>query len=54
MDHRQVDRLDESLTKVIKLAELRSREDLLVEVAIAMRMARRIKDTEVPSIRNIF
>ncbi len=54
MDHRQVDRLDESLTRVIKLVELRSREDLLIEVAMAMRMAVRIKDTEVPSIRNIF
>ena len=54
MDHRQVDHLDESLTRVIKLAELRNREELLIEVAVAMRMAKRIKDTEVPTIRNIF
>lgn len=54
MDHRQVDHLDQSLTRVIKLAELRNREELLIEVAVAMRMAKRIKDTEVPTIRNIF
>ncbi len=54
MDHRQVDRLDESLTRVIKLTELRNREELLIEVAVAMRTAKRIKDTEVPTIRNIF
>ena len=54
MDHRQVDELDQALTRVIKLIELRNREGLLVEVAVAMRMAKRIKDTEVPSIRNIF
>lgn len=54
MDHRQVDRLDESLTRVIKLTELRNREELLIEVAMALRMAKRIMDTEVPSIRNIF
>lgn len=54
MDHRQVDRLDESVTRVIRLAKLRNREELLIELALAMRMAQRIKDTEVPSIRNIF
>lgn len=54
MDHRQVDRLDESLTRVIKLAELRKREELQIEVAVAMRTAKRIKDTEMPSLRNIF
>ena len=54
MDHRQVDRLDESLTRVMKLAELRSRDELLIEVTLAMRMAKRIKDTEAPALRNIF
>ncbi len=54
MDHRQVDRLDESLTRVIRLAELRNREELLIELALSMRMAQRIKNTEIPSIRNIF
>ena len=54
MDHRQVDRLDESLTRVMKLTELRSRDELLIEVTLAMRMARRIKDTEAPALRNIF
>lgn len=54
MDHRQVDHLDESLTRVLKLAELRNREELLVELAVAMRQAKRVKDTEVPTIRNIF
>lgn len=54
MDHRQVDRLDESLTRVSKLIEMRNREELLIEIAVAVRLAKRIKDTEVPSLRNIF
>jgi len=54
MDHRQVDELDQLLARVVKLIELRRKEDLLVELAAAMRAAKRIKDTEVPSIRNIF
>ncbi len=54
MDHRQVDRLDESLTRVMKLTELCSRDELLIELALARRMAKRIKDTETPTIRNIF
>lgn len=54
MDHHQVDHLDESLTRVLKLVELRNREELLIEVTVAMRTAKRIKDTEVPAIRNIF
>lgn len=54
MDHHQVDHLDESLTRVIKLVEMHNREESLVEVTVAMRMAKRIKDTELPTIRNIF
>lgn len=54
MDHRQVDRLDESLTRVVKLLELRSRDELLLEIAVARRLAKRVKDSEVPGIRNIF
>ena len=54
MDHRHVDHLDQSLTRVVKLIELRNREDLLVEVAVAIRTAKRIKNMEVPSLRNIF
>jgi hypothetical protein len=54
MDHRQVDRLDESLTRVFLLLEQRRRNELLVEIAVARRIARRIKDTEVPNLRNVF
>jgi hypothetical protein len=54
MDHRHVDQLDESLTRVVQLIKLRRKADLLVEVAVAKRLAKRIKDTEVPSIRNVF
>lgn len=54
MDHRQVDRLDESMTRIFHLVKQRSRDELLVEIAVARRLAKRIKDTEVPGIRNIF
>ena len=54
MDHRQVDRLDESLTRAFKLTELRHREELLLELTLARRMAQRVKDSEVPMLRNIF
>ncbi|NLA27331.1 MAG: DUF4363 family protein [Firmicutes bacterium] len=54
MDHRQVDRLDESLSRVIRLTQLCNREQLLIELPLAIRMAKRIKDTEIPSIGNIF
>ncbi|NLA04667.1 MAG: DUF4363 family protein [Firmicutes bacterium] len=54
MDHHQVDRLDESLTRVFKLVELRNREELLLELTLAGRMAQRVKDSEVPMLRNIF
>ncbi|MGI6615454.1 MAG: DUF4363 family protein [Dethiobacteria bacterium] len=54
MDHHQVDHLDESLTRVSRLLELHNREDLLLELALAARIAKRIKDSEVPMLRNIF
>lgn len=54
MDHRQVDLLDESLTRVFTLVELRQKEELLLQLAVSRRLARRLKDMEVPGIGNIF
>lgn len=54
MDHRQVDRLDESLTRVLLLLQQRRRNDLIVEIAVARRIALRIKETEIPNLRNVF
>lgn len=54
MDHRQVDRLDESLTRIFKLIEQQKSDELAVELALARRLAKRIKDTETPGLRNIF
>ncbi len=54
MDHRQVDRLDESLTRVFQLVRQREQKEVLLELAVASRLARRLKDTEVPNFRNVF
>ncbi len=54
MDHRQVDRVDESFTRVFRLVELRIKDDLLLEITVARRQLLRLKDTEVPNLRNVF
>jgi hypothetical protein len=54
MDHRQVDRLDESLTRALHVVEHQQKESSLLEIAVASRIMRRVKDTELPSLQNIF
>ena len=54
MDHRQVDRVDESFTRVFRLVDLRKKDDLLLEITIVRRQLLRLKDTEVPNLRNVF
>jgi len=54
MDHRQVDRVDESFTRVFRLVELKHKNSLLLEITVARRQLLRLKETEAPKLRNIF
>ena len=54
MDHRLVDRVDEAFTRVFRLLELEKREDLLLEITVTRRLLLRLKETEVPNLRNVF
>ncbi len=54
MDHRQVDRVDESMTRVVHLVNIRSKDDLMVEIPLSRRLLKRLKDTEVPDLQNVF
>ena len=54
MDHRQVDRVDESFTRIFRLVDLRKKDDLLLEITITRRQLLRLKETEVPNLRNVF
>lgn len=54
MDHRDVDRLDESINRLQKILELRQKEDALLEISTARRLTLRLKDKETPGIRNVF
>lgn len=54
IDHRQVDRVDEALTRVFRLVDLEIRDSLLVEISVARRQLLRLKDSETPKLRNVF
>ncbi|MBS3943511.1 MAG: DUF4363 family protein [Dethiobacter sp.] len=54
MDHRQVDRTDESFTQVFRLVELKNKESLLLEISAVRRLLYRLMETERPNLRNIF
>ncbi|MEW5784081.1 MAG: DUF4363 family protein [Bacillota bacterium] len=54
MDHRQVDRLDESLTRVFHMVWQQEKKEALIEIAVARRLMRRLKNTEVPDLQNVF
>lgn len=54
MDHKDIDRADEVVTRVIRMVDLQYRDELLLEIAIARRLVNRLKDKELPRIGNIF
>lgn len=54
MDHRQIDRVDESITQIMTLVKMQSRENLILEINAARRMLKRIKDKESPHFKTIF
>lgn len=54
MDHACIDRVDETITRVIRMARGRQREELLVEIGVARRQITRLKERESPSLRNVF
>jgi len=41
-------------TRVFRLVELKNKESLLLEITAARRLLLRLKETETPSLRNIF
>ncbi|NLI70899.1 MAG: DUF4363 family protein [Firmicutes bacterium] len=54
MDHRQIDRVDESITLIMALVKMKSKENLVLEINAARRMLKRIKDKESPLFKTIF
>ena len=54
MDHKDIDRADEVIARVIRLVDLQYRDELLLEIAIARRLINRLKEKETPRLGNIF
>ncbi len=54
MDHECIDRVDETITRVIRMARGCQKEELLVEIGVARRQVSRLKERESPSLRNVF
>ncbi|MFY9114449.1 MAG: DUF4363 family protein [Dethiobacteria bacterium] len=54
MDHRQIDRVDESITRIMALVKLQSKDNLILEITAARRMLKRLKDKESPQFKTIF
>lgn len=54
MDHREIDLLEQTLVRAIQNIEVKQKNEALVEIVLAKRMTRKIKEKEQPSIKNIF
>lgn len=54
MDHKDIDRVDEVITRVVSLARERRQEELLTEIVVARRLITRLKEREYPNLRNVF
>ena len=54
MDHREIDTLDQSITRATSLVKIRLQDEALVELDVAMRMVQRVRDREGINLSNIF
>ncbi len=54
MDHECIDRVDETITRVVRMTRGRRKEELLVEIGVARRQVARLKEREFPNLRNVF
>lgn len=54
MDHHEIDALDTSIVRMVRLIHLEEKADALAEAAVAYRMAKHIPEREVPGIGNVF
>lgn len=54
IDHKEVDRVDEAITRIDALSYLCLRDELLVEVVTARRLISRLQDNEKPTLQSIF
>lgn len=54
LDHNQVNELENSFTRLIKLVKLESRTDALAELAVSKRLVQNVPNTERISLKNIF
>ncbi len=54
MDRRDVDRVDEAITRVRHLSDSRQKNELLLEVNVAKRLVTRLMEKESVSIKSVF
>ena len=54
MDHKEVNQVDESITRLTGYAVVENRDDMLVEIVTTRRALSRLKDNESPGISSIF
>ncbi len=54
MDHRELDQLDQTITRIDGFVRQRQQEDAFVEINVSRRLVERIQERENLSMRNIF
>jgi ABC-type transport system involved in cytochrome bd biosynthesis fused ATPase/permease subunit len=54
MDHRELDNLDQTITRVSSFIQQRKQEEAFVEISVSRRLVEKIRERESLSMRNIF
>jgi len=54
IDHKEIDLVDESIARLSVLVQIKSQDDLLVEIGQTRRLLQRVKENETPEFHNVF
>jgi hypothetical protein len=54
MDHRELDHLDQTITRISGFVRQRQQEDAFVEIGVSRRLVEKVQEREGLSMRNIF
>jgi len=54
LDHTQINELENSFTRLMRLVKLESKDDALAELAVSKRLVQNVPNTERVSFKNVF
>ncbi len=54
MDHQEINRADESVSRITSLVEMQEKSELYAEIRLTRRLLKSLKEKESPGLQNVF